>query len=177
MSETTPTLAQIERTCDWYAETRDTLQSRIDAMQAEIDAIKQRHLPGVRAALREVNTAEATLRGEVQQAPHLFERPRTATFHGIRVGWMKGKGGIAWEDTQRVLGLIRKRLPDQVDTLIRIREEPVKAALAELDAATLKLLGVHIVDAGDEVVVRATATDLDKLIRALQGDDGLTEAG
>jgi uncharacterized protein YPO0396 len=176
MSETTPTLAQIERTCEWYARTRDTLQSRIDAMQADIDQVKQRHLSGVRAALREVNTAEATLRAEVQQAPHLFERPRSAVFHGIKVGWQKGKGGIAWDDAERVIALIRKHLPDQVEALIRVREEPVKAALAELDAATLKRLGVHIVDAGDEVLVRATATDLDKLIRALQGDEGLTEA-
>jgi hypothetical protein len=176
MSETTPTLATIERSCEWYAGARDALQARIDAMQAEIEAIKQRHLPGVRAALREVNTAEAALRGEVERAPHLFERPRTAIFHGIKVGWQKGKGGIAWDDTARVVSLIRKHLPDQVEALIRVREEPVKAALAELDAATLKRLGVHIVDAGDEVVVRATATDLDKLIRALQGDEGLTES-
>lgn len=174
-AEPLDSLARIENLAQHFAACRDELGAHINAMNDEIQSLKEQYLGHIRAALRTYNTAEDDLRAAVAAAPALFEKPRTRVLHGVRVGIQKGKGAMAVDDPPRTLELIRKLLPEQVETLIRASYSPVKEALAQLDAQTLKRLGVHVTNAVDEVVVRATDTDMDKLIKALQGDDGLKE--
>ncbi|MDZ4378791.1 MAG: hypothetical protein U0973_11620 [Xanthomonadaceae bacterium] len=168
-------MARIESLCEHFAVCRDELGAHINAMNDDVQRIKEQYLGAIRAALRTYNTAEDDLRAAVGAAPALFDKPRTRVLHGVRVGYQKGKGAMTVADPPRTLELIRKMLPDQVETLIRANYSPVKEALAQLDAQTLKRLGVHLTNAVDDVVVRATDTDMDKLIKALQGDDGLKE--
>ena len=59
----------------------------------------------------------------------------------------------------------------------RVTEKPAKDAIGQLSVADLKRIGVHVVDAGDEIVLRPIEGDLDKLIKALTGDSLLTEDG
>lgn len=168
-------MTRIENLALHFAQCRDDLGAHINAMNEEIQRIKEHSLGDVRAALRTYNTAEDDLRVAVTAAPALFNKPRTRVFHGVKVGLRKGKGLMKIANPERTLDLIRKLLPEQVETLIRTTHTPVKDALEQLDAQTLKRIGVHVTGASDEVVVRATDTDMDKLIKALQGDDGLKE--
>ncbi len=66
---------------------------------------------------------------------------------------------------------IERIYDDEIGTLVRTRKEPNKQALAELPAADLKKLGVTIVDAGDEVVIRPVDGDIDRLVDALMSDE------
>ncbi|MGO1073196.1 host-nuclease inhibitor Gam family protein [Lysobacter sp. CA199] len=168
-------MTQIEETARRYAALRDDLGEAIGTMNTAFDAIKEKYLDRVRAALHDFNTAEDELHTLLRNAHELFGKPRTRIFHGIKVGFQKGKGGLSIQDETRTVKLIRKHLTDQADALIRVTEKPVKDALQQLDATTLKKIGVEIVSAGDDVVIRATDTDLDKFIKALRGDAGLTE--
>ncbi len=170
---TDTTMTNVEARARYYAACRDDLSAKIHDMEAEIVAIRERHRAGLMEALRAHKCAEDDLRSTIEAAPHLFTKPRTRVLHGIKVGFQKGKGGLQVADESATIKLIRKHCPEQVDALIRVTEKPIKDALANLDATTLKKLGVHIVDANDVVVIRATDGDLDKLIKALQGDDGL----
>ncbi|MGO1000866.1 host-nuclease inhibitor Gam family protein [Lysobacter sp. CA196] len=168
-------MTQIEETARRYAAMRDDLGAAINTMNIAFEAIKTEHLDRVRAALRDFNTAEDELHALLLRASELFAKPRTRVFHGVKVGFQKGKGGLAIKDETRTVALIRKHLHDQADALIRVTEKPVKDALQQLEAVTLKKIGVEIVSATDDVVIRATDTDLDKYIKALRGDAGLTE--
>jgi hypothetical protein len=97
-------------------------------------------------------------------------KPRTVILHGIKVGYRKATGKIEFDDAEQVVKLIRKHFPDQFDVLVKVEETPVKKALANLTAAELKKLGIEVSDSGDEVEIRDTASDVDKLVSALLKD-------
>ena len=79
----------------------------------------------------------------------------------------EGKGAISFEDADSVVARIKKHFPDQVDVLIRTKEEPVKDALSNLSAADLKKIGVTVSEAGDKCVVKPVDSEVDKMVDAL----------
>lgn len=171
----TVTMTTIEERARYYAACRDDLGSRIHELEAEITAIRERYRQALLETLRSHKQAEDDLRATLEAAPHLFTKPRTRVLHGIKVGFQKGKGGLKIADESATIKLIRKHCAEQVDALIKTTEKPIKDALANLDDTTLKKLGVQVVGVCDVVVIKATDGDLEKLIKALQGDDGLDD--
>ena len=160
----------IEELTKQYATAREALAGRVRELEEEMQGLKRRYLPGIKRALGTAGDAETRLREAIDAAPHLFKSPRTRTFHDVRVGIVKGKGGITWQNDDRVCQLIRKQFPDQAETLIKVTEKPVKKALNNLSSQQLKKLGVSIVEAGDEIFVKAVDGDIDKLVDALLAD-------
>jgi hypothetical protein len=71
-----------------------------------------------------------------------------------------------------VVARIKKHLPEQADVLIKLKETPVKDALAQLSAAELKKLGVTVSEAGDQVVVKPVDSEVDKMVDALMKEAG-----
>lgn len=90
----------------------------------------------------------------------------------MKVGYQKGKGTISFEDADSVVARIKKHLPDQADVLIKLKETPVKDALAQLSAADLKKIGVTVSEAGDQVVIKPVDSEVDKMVDALLKDVG-----
>lgn len=160
-------LAEIERKTKTYADARARLAALVEALNDTIEALKRDSLPDIKRALGVAAQHENELRSLLQEAPELFVRPRTVIFHGIKVGYAKGKGGIVWEDEARVVALIHKHFAEQAETLIRTKETPVKDALAQLTVADLRRLGCSVEEAGDQVVIRATDSAVDKLVARL----------
>ena len=163
-------LAEIERLARAYARIRETLKGRVTALQAELDAVRRRHLRGVRAGVAAAASARARLHAAVTAAPQAFQSPRTLVIEGIRVGFAKRRGTLVVEDRARVVELIRKHFPEQADIMIKTAETPVKTALARLPAAELKRLGVTVEETTDAVVVKPTDSEVDKAVTALLAD-------
>ena len=92
------------------------------------------------------------------------------TFHGVRIGFMKGKGKIEWDDGEQVVKLIKKHFPAQADALIATTEKPVKAALQQLAAADLKRLGITVEESGEVIFVKPVDGEIEKLVDALLED-------
>lgn len=170
-------MTTIEERTRYFAACRDDLGVRIKALEDEITALREKHRAGLLEALRAHKAAEDDLRIALAAAPSLFDKPRTRVLHGIRVGFQKGKGGLEIADEEATVKLIRKHCPDKFDALVKVSEKPIKKALQNLEAGLLKKLGVNILDTGDVIVLASTDGDLDKLIKALAGDDGLAEQG
>ena len=175
MSNTTMTA--IEERARYYAACRDDLATRINALEAEVVVVREQHRAGILDALRAHKQAEEELRQAIAAAPELFDKPRTRVLHGIRVGYQKGKGGLEIADEEATVKLIRKHCPDKLDALVKVTEKLIRKALQNLDAGLLKKLGIGILGTGDVIVLAATDGDLDKLIKALQGDDGFVAEG
>ena len=169
------THADIEAAAKVYADSRDVLNGRVGVLDGAMRRLRRRHLRGIRSAVETVATARQALLDLVDGARELFAKPRTRLFHGIKVGVVKGKGKLSWEDDAAVIRLIRKHLPEQAETLIRVRETPSKTALAELTVAELKKLGITVAEAGDEIVAKPTDSEIDKLVAALLEDDADTQ--
>lgn len=161
------TLATIETSAKQYAARRDSLSTLVKTLNDQVQALKRAALPGIKRAVAAAALAQQTLRDTVAAAPHLFVRPRTVIFHGIKCGWEKGKGKLTFEDPDHVCALIRKHFPEMADALIIVRETPNKKTIAQLSAADLKRLAITIEDSDDQVVIRAVDSDVYKIVTAL----------
>lgn len=150
-----------------YRRHYDVLAERVQDLEAEVEKLKRRRLPGIKSAVHAAAQARDELSAHIEAHPHLFERPRTVVIAGIRVGLMKGKGKIEFDDKARVLRLIRKHLPDQVDSLVRVTEAPVKKALGNLSTAELKRIGCTVEETDDQIVIKPVDGNVDKLVSAL----------
>lgn len=160
-------LQEIESRAKLYAEAREKLAAIVTELNAGIAALKRNAMPQIKRALGSATVHHDRLRTLVELAPDLFVKPRTVVFHGIKVGYQKGKGKIEWQDPEQVVKLIHKHYPDLCDTLIVTKETPAKAALTLLTASELRKIGVSSVDAGDEIVIKPTDSAVDKLVDAL----------
>lgn len=164
------TLAQIETLTKAYADAREGLWDLLRALEAEVAEAHRRYLPGVKKALARAAEAHDRLKGAVEAAPELFVRPRTVIFHGVKVGLVKGKGGIAFADADQVVQLVAKHFPERFELLVKTVQTPVKAALEQLTVAELKKLGCTVIESGDQVVVKAVDGAVEKLVKALERD-------
>lgn len=164
------TLDDIRAAAKSYADAREILTLRVGNLNKEVESAKRRLLPGIRNAVRLAQDAKAVVEGLVAQAQGLFVRPRTQVCHGIKLGLLKKKDRLVWDNDEALVKAIRRYLPDQADVLVRTVEAPVRDALSELSISELKRLGVRVHQGGDGVVVRPVDSDVDKLVAALLKD-------
>jgi hypothetical protein len=165
------TLNQIDSVTKEYATARKVLAVRVQELENEIAQLKRRHITGIKKAVEVAKTYQSRVQAAIEESPELFVKPRTVVLYGIKVGFQKGKGGLDWDDDEHVVKLIKKLFPDIEETLIKITETPVKSALAQLSAQDLKKLGIEVIETGDQVVIKPTDSEVDKLVDALLRDE------
>lgn len=168
-------LDSIAKQADSYAAARALLAERVTALNDALTLLRRQHIAGIKRALTKTVEAEAELRGLVKASAASFTKPKTRVFNGVKVGFQKGKGVLNIPDVAAVIARIKKHLPEQADILIATTEKPVKDALAQLDGADLKKLGVTLSATGDQVVVKPVDSDVDKLVDALLKDAAGTD--
>ncbi|MGR3221126.1 MAG: host-nuclease inhibitor Gam family protein [Candidatus Anammoxibacter sp.] len=170
------TFTEIERLTNEYAKVYITHRKKCDDLNDEILGAKRRALRWIKEATALLADKASMLKVIILQNPELFQKPRTITINGIKVGLEKGKGSLVWEDKDQVVNLIKKHLPERADALIVTTEKPNKAALKSLTVAELKKIAVEVEETGDQVVIKAADTWLDKFVKAmLKEDEALTE--
>lgn len=165
------TLTDIERRTKLFADALARLAAIVTKLNDEVEQIKRAALPAIKDAVAAAAGREAGLRALIEENPQIFDKPRTQVFHGIRIGFRKGTGGIDWEDDDKVVALIKKHFPKaQAELLIKTKEKPIAKALQDLDVADLKKIGCTVEDTGDVVVIKPTDSDVDKIVTALLKD-------
>lgn len=167
------TLKEIEKHAEAYAAARGALAAKVEHLQARLNVVKREDLPAIRKAVAAAKDSQAVLEAAINDSTALFDKPRTRTFHGVKVGLQKAKGTVTWADEEAVIKRIRKLLPDaQVELLIRTGKDSVhKQSVYDLTAEDLKRLGIEIKGAGDVVVIKDTTSEVDELVDALlEGD-------
>lgn len=165
------TLSRIEEMTKDFSEARKALAAEVEELEAEIALYKKKHMPRIKKLVENAAEKKAKLHAAIEEAPEFFKSPRTYVMYGIKVGLQKGKGEIKWESTEQVVKLLHKYYPEQAETLIKITETPVKTALAQLNASELKRLGVTITETGDQIIIKATDSEVDRLVEALLKDE------
>ena len=165
------TLSKIETLTKTYSDAREALAGKVRGLEAKINAEKELKLPAIKAALAKTKEAEARLKAAIDAHPELFAKPRTQIFHGVKVGYMKSKGSITWEDADTVVKLIGKHFGERIDELTRKKVVPDKDALSKLAAVELKKLGVSVTNDTDAIVVKPVDGEVDKIVNALLKDE------
>lgn len=162
-----PTMNEIEARTKVYADARGKLAEVVSTLQEGLDALKKDNLPRIRRQVQRLAELEADLKALIELSPDLFVKPKTVVLHGVKVGFEKGKGAILFDDEDKVVQLIEKRLPDLAEQLVKTTKKPLKGGLAQLTAQQLKSIGCTVEETGDQVVIRAVDKDVDKLVAAL----------
>jgi hypothetical protein len=161
-------LSQVEELTRRYALAHKRSTAILTALNEEAERIQR----SARRRFKRIYKIEAARLAELAEAINnsrgLFKSPRTVVFHGIKVGLQKGKGTIkiSKEEFDRVVTLIKKHFPKQVETLIITKEMPSVKNLSDLKGDELKKLGLSITGAGDNVLISPTDSAVDKLFKA-----------
>lgn len=167
----TEILRDIETATHHYASKRDELRAIAARCKAEVDIIRERYRAEIRAAASDAAVAHDGLNALIDQHRGLFNKPRTRLFSGIKVGLRKTPGRVKFADVKRTLELIKKKLPEFVERLIRSKEEPVLDAIKELEPKQLAAIGASLIATGDEIVIDHASDEIDALIEALTAEE------
>lgn len=162
-----PALASIDKLTEAHAAAYGELAGEMIALNAEIEAAKRARIARIRKLVAEAKATKAALNDAIIANKELFEKPRTRQLHGFKVGMRKPEGKMVFADEDKAIELVRKHLPDLADVLIKTSYTIVKDAAGTLTAAQLKSIGGKITDTVDEVVIKPTAGDVEKLVDAL----------
>lgn len=161
------TLGTVERLAQGYATARTALADELAQLQADLESVKKTRMRKIKGLAAVAAEAEASLRAAVEQGEELFKKPRTLTLHGVKVGYRTAPGRIVWDDEETVMRLIRQRLKDQADVLIRENPKVSKDALKTLTAQDLARIGCRIEGAGDQVVLAMADDQIEKMLSKL----------
>lgn len=160
-------LEEIQSLAKLHADARGVLAERVTALHDELESIRRRRLPGIKLAVGAARETRELLERAIDTSRPLFAEPKTITLHGLRLGLQKGKGKIEWTDEAAVVAAIEKRFSGSASVLLKVTKKPVRKALAQLSVQALKAIGCTVIEAGDQVLVKATDDEIDKLVAAL----------
>lgn len=166
------TLADVRAAAEHLANAHREMTIRAQAQEAEIAAlvapVAERHRSGLEAAAEERARAHETLMGVLEASPQLFVgKKRSLSVDGVRAGYRKQEDGLDWADDAQVIQRIRALLPELEATLIRTEETLVVDAVAQLDAAIHRKIGVRRVPGIDQPFVTVGDSDVDKLVKTI----------
>lgn len=159
-----------------FASARAELGERLARLQEEQEAVKRRLLQGIKNSLGRFTEAHDQLKATLLENKSEFEKPKSRVIENIKVGFRKSAGKITFANPEQTVALIKKLFPELAPTLIQTKEVPVKDALGNLPAKDLKRVGVTVSEDTDEPFIKATDSDIDKLIDALINNDEIEAA-
>lgn len=171
-----PSNEMLEALTKSYADAREGLAIVMREVEDERRRVLRRRLATIKRLAAAATAAKEELARAIEDSPEQFKRPRTMLFHGIRVGFAKGKGKVSFADEAGVVKLIRKHFPEKFDVLVKTTEKPLKDPLAQLTVDELKKIGCSVTDAGDQVVIKAADNEIDKLVDALLADPAIEQS-
>jgi hypothetical protein len=161
-------LAQIELRCGSYDVESAKLEEQIGALETDLEAVKQKHIKGLKRQAAVVANLEAELHSAVERSPALFVKPRTITVHGVKVGFTFSNGKLVWDcEDATVVDLIKQEFGRSAGAYLITEEKPRKDMLKTLEPEKLKKIACRIDGEGDVVIVKRVAGDVEKLINKL----------
>lgn len=161
------TMTDIEAAAKTFANARSDLVDAATALRDDLEAVKRKHMKRLKRCVETTAAAQAVLTNAIDSAHELFQRPRSAVFHGIKVGLQKGKDTVTWSDSTLVANRITDQLPEQFDVLVETTYKPIASGLLQLDAETLTAIGVRRAPGKDSVLIKPVDGGVDKLVAAL----------
>lgn len=161
-------MEELEIKCKELRIKQDTLSDLSAELNRGLEKVKDEYMATLKQAVREVADSRADIHNYVNSHREQFDKTRSQTLHGIKVGLQKGRGIVECDDETRALDWIHKNCaPDEVEVLIKRSEKLNKPALNDIEASDLKAMGVRIVQTGDKIVIKDTDGEIEKLIASM----------
>lgn len=167
----TETHEQLDTLAKNYASRRERVKVLVDQIEDDIRAVHRKHRRALLDAISTAEGAQAALRAEITEHPELFEKPKTITLHGLKIGYRKGSGKVEWEiEDEQLIARLKKRFgteSPQLAACVEVVEKVVKDGLRDLEAKDLAALGVTIEDVVDVPFIKSVDSEADKLVKRL----------
>ncbi len=163
-------LKDIDKLAEKHSKNQQELVTLVKNIEEQMDLVKKKHLKQLRTKVDQLNISNELLFIAVDENRSLFEKPKTHSLHGIKVGLQKGRGVMDWDDTGKLIKLIKKKYDDHYGVLIDLKETPNKTGLEKLPADELKALGITISNSGDRVLIKDAKKDIGRVVVALLDD-------
>jgi hypothetical protein len=162
-----PGMVSIEEKAHAYADALALRGKLVTTLRDHLKVVTDEALPDLRKLSAEVAVLHDQLKELLDKNKALFESPRSAAFHGIKLGFAKGKGKVVIDNPDATIKAIEKKLPEQLDTLAPSTRKLSLTALALLDVKTLKSIGGHVSEATDEAFIKCPDDDTTKFVEQL----------
>jgi hypothetical protein len=159
-------ITELEPLCAAYDGECVKLEEQIAALEADLEAVKAKHLRGLKKQAAIVAAREAELHSAVEGSPELFVKPRTFVMHGCKVGFTSSTGSVDFEDEAYVIKQVEKHFKTRFDELVKTEYTPRKDALRTLTALELAKLGCRIDGAVEKLINKL----IEKLVSAMVKD-------
>lgn len=171
-------MQEIETLTQSYADTYRDLESVVQSLEDEVRAIKRSKMVKIRQLAAESAAHKEAVLSAVVASPGLFKKPRTRIIAGVKVGLQKRRGKVVIDDEEATIRRMRALLPiEQVELLVRVREDVYKQAVYDLSAGDLRRLGIKIADDTDEPLVKIAGEDIEALVDSMLTADVSESAG
>lgn len=151
-----------------YAAERDRLAALVQEMKDEVSVIERRAMPAILRSARKISALHNDLVEEIGAHADCFVKPRTLVVDGLKFGLQKKRGTVQWDHDDQVIARARKLLDATQFALVVQTVYKISATgLAQLDAATLKRLGVSVTRDTDAPIIKNTDGAVEKIVNAM----------
>lgn len=167
------TLADIQQLTEDFADARNAMMAAGDALNVEMEALKQAHLPTLTACAREATSRMTVLFDAINANRHLFaaKGAKSKVFAGIKVGLNAGKAKVVSADGKKInaeaLHSNAKFFSLDAGALVKVTYKAIAAGLTALADDKLTLLGLKRVMGKDSPLVKPIDEDAAKIVDAL----------
>ena len=161
------TIIEIQQLTEAFSREHRALSVIVQTVEAELAAVRKRYLRRIMDQVALTVARKAELLAALEQSKELFDKPRTRVFAGVKVGYRKLEGKIVIADPEKTVDKLYEMFPETANTYVVITHTPSKEAIASLDAATLKKLGVQVTADTDAVVVKTLDCEIEKRVSSL----------
>jgi hypothetical protein len=156
-----------------FAEARNAMMAAGDALNVDMEALKQAHLPTLTACAREATSRMTVLYDAINANRHLFaaKGAKSKVFAGIKVGLNQGKPKVVSADGKKLdaKALHANATQHLLDAgaLVKVTYKAIAAGLTALADDKLTLLGLKRVTGKDSPLVKPIDEDAAKIVDAL----------
>lgn len=151
-----------------YAAERDRLSALVQDMKDAVSVIERRAMPTILRSARKISALHNDLAAEIAGNVECFVKPRTLVVDGLKFGLQKKRGTVEWDHDDQVIARARKILDEaQFALVVKTIYKVSATGLAQLDAATLKRLGVSVTRDTDAAIIKNTDGAVEKMVNAM----------
>lgn len=158
------TMTEIEQAARDYAANARALRDEQEAFDKRVDEIKEEYIGKIMNLAKKAAESKQLLLTIISDAQELFQKPKTQTISGVKVGFIKQKGKLEVPNMEATIRILRSDYKDIAAAAIRVKEDIVKEVLGSLPGDDLKKLGVTITADMDKAVAALTDGALEKMI-------------
>lgn len=169
------TLESLTKQTAEYAKIRRNALDIAGQMQAEIEAVQEKYNKQIIRAVTKMTEEHEALSSAINTSKSLFEKTKSMTIDGIKIGFQKGKDKLSISDTEKAADKLatlidgaylagNKALADLLQAAVKPKWVLVDSALKQLDTSMLNDIGITYIPATDDVLIKPQDSDSTKAI-------------